>query len=468
MPEDLLRAAGTSSLGDRLSLVMTRLRSSGTPPRSDVEPALDRSFWLPTARTFSLTGSARISPPHPRRRDRPTGRAARRQLHRHRGLLGGTAARRPPGRGHRHPRRELEHHLGARVRRRLPGRRVAAVHAAKPDQLRPSRPADRGRRPALGPHPDHGGGRQRLGHGRPAPRRRLDGARIGGRRPRLLAHAHRSEHPHHRGPGAHREHAQLLLTLPHRHAHRHRRGGDPRAGRRPGAGRPSPRRAATTCWPWTAARCGRRSRGRRPPPSTARRSPSPCAAPTPAGSPSAPAPTPWRACPARRPASTSTSWPWTRPPGGGAMPLADPGTLAPPPVAPAPTVRVTSQSSTSIHETVSGLSTVVPRLRPRPRTEHQPRVDGHRGGRLQPRRPDPRRRIRQRLAGRPGHAGWSDPRRLGVRRAHLDAPARGRRRPRRLGPGHRPLRRPRRRAPTARTTAPATVPAETVAGRRQQ
>jgi len=62
MPEDLLRATGTSSLADRLTLLMTRLRASGTPPRSDVETSLQRSFWLPTARTFSLTGQARISP----------------------------------------------------------------------------------------------------------------------------------------------------------------------------------------------------------------------------------------------------------------------------------------------------------------------------------------------------------------------------------------------------------------------
>jgi len=41
---------------------MTRLRASGTPPRADVEHSLQRSFWLPTARTFSLTGQARISP----------------------------------------------------------------------------------------------------------------------------------------------------------------------------------------------------------------------------------------------------------------------------------------------------------------------------------------------------------------------------------------------------------------------
>ena len=53
---------GPSSSLDRLSLVMTRLRSSGTPPFYDTETTLDRSFWLPTARTFSLTGSASISP----------------------------------------------------------------------------------------------------------------------------------------------------------------------------------------------------------------------------------------------------------------------------------------------------------------------------------------------------------------------------------------------------------------------
>ena len=62
MPQDLLRAAGASSAADRLSLVMTRLRSSGTPPFYDTETSLNRTFWLPTARTFSMTGSATISP----------------------------------------------------------------------------------------------------------------------------------------------------------------------------------------------------------------------------------------------------------------------------------------------------------------------------------------------------------------------------------------------------------------------
>ena len=62
MPQDLLRASGASSISDRLSLVMTRLRASGTPPRADVETSLRRTFWLPTPRTFALTGQARVSP----------------------------------------------------------------------------------------------------------------------------------------------------------------------------------------------------------------------------------------------------------------------------------------------------------------------------------------------------------------------------------------------------------------------
>ena len=62
LPQDLLRMAGPSSNKDRLTFLFTRLRSSGAPPRSDTEPFLSRSFWMPTARTFSLTGQARISP----------------------------------------------------------------------------------------------------------------------------------------------------------------------------------------------------------------------------------------------------------------------------------------------------------------------------------------------------------------------------------------------------------------------
>ncbi len=77
MPEDLLRSAGPASAHDRLSLIMTRLRGPGTPPRADVETSLARTFWLPTARTFSMTGTARISPLVPDDRiDRLVGRSS--------------------------------------------------------------------------------------------------------------------------------------------------------------------------------------------------------------------------------------------------------------------------------------------------------------------------------------------------------------------------------------------------------
>jgi len=61
MPEDLLRAAGTSSLSHRLTLVMSRQRSQAVPPRTDPEVDLDRQFTLPTARTFALSGTAEVS-----------------------------------------------------------------------------------------------------------------------------------------------------------------------------------------------------------------------------------------------------------------------------------------------------------------------------------------------------------------------------------------------------------------------
>ncbi len=61
MPQDLLRSVGQGSIADPLTLTMTRLRGSGAPPRLDAELTLDRSFWLPTARTFTLTGQARVA-----------------------------------------------------------------------------------------------------------------------------------------------------------------------------------------------------------------------------------------------------------------------------------------------------------------------------------------------------------------------------------------------------------------------
>jgi hypothetical protein len=62
MPTDLLSTAGGSSLSHQLVLTMTRDRANPAEPfKEDTESTIDRVFTLPTARTFSLTGTARIS-----------------------------------------------------------------------------------------------------------------------------------------------------------------------------------------------------------------------------------------------------------------------------------------------------------------------------------------------------------------------------------------------------------------------
>jgi arabinofuranan 3-O-arabinosyltransferase len=61
MPSDLLDAFGTSSLSHRLAIVMSRERVAPIPPLSDLEPTLSREFTLPTARTFTLTGTATVN-----------------------------------------------------------------------------------------------------------------------------------------------------------------------------------------------------------------------------------------------------------------------------------------------------------------------------------------------------------------------------------------------------------------------
>jgi hypothetical protein len=60
LPTDLLSQAGSSSLSHPLDILMQRSRVSG-PPRQDPELEMDRSFTLPTARTFSLGGEAEIN-----------------------------------------------------------------------------------------------------------------------------------------------------------------------------------------------------------------------------------------------------------------------------------------------------------------------------------------------------------------------------------------------------------------------
>ena len=62
LPQDMLRSLGSSSTSDRLAIILTRLRVAPEPPRGDPETSISRIFWLPSARTFMLTGEAAIDP----------------------------------------------------------------------------------------------------------------------------------------------------------------------------------------------------------------------------------------------------------------------------------------------------------------------------------------------------------------------------------------------------------------------
>lgn len=62
MPDDLLGALGTASSDHPLVLVMNRDAIRPVPPRSQPELSISRSFDLPSARTFELTGNATVSP----------------------------------------------------------------------------------------------------------------------------------------------------------------------------------------------------------------------------------------------------------------------------------------------------------------------------------------------------------------------------------------------------------------------
>ncbi len=62
MPQDLLNALGTDAATHPLVVLMSRDAVRGVPPRTDPEPALERTFTLPGPRAFALTGSASVNP----------------------------------------------------------------------------------------------------------------------------------------------------------------------------------------------------------------------------------------------------------------------------------------------------------------------------------------------------------------------------------------------------------------------
>ncbi len=105
MPTDL-SSLGAASAANRLTVVMTRQRTSPYPPRSDPETTIARQFTLPTARTFTLSGSASLSALIPDDEiDRLVGRSSTGRAAYGR-LLVGPAPGRPAGHGVRHARRE--------------------------------------------------------------------------------------------------------------------------------------------------------------------------------------------------------------------------------------------------------------------------------------------------------------------------------------------------------------------------
>jgi hypothetical protein len=77
LPRDLLDEVGEASHDRSLDLVLTRLRTDPDDwTRGDDEMVLDRSFDLPTARSFTLTGTAvrpAVPPTRPRRPPRHPG-----------------------------------------------------------------------------------------------------------------------------------------------------------------------------------------------------------------------------------------------------------------------------------------------------------------------------------------------------------------------------------------------------------
>ncbi len=61
LPTDLLGAVGAAAKDDRVIILLHRLRAATVPPRTDPELSMSRAFLLPSARTFSISGSVSVS-----------------------------------------------------------------------------------------------------------------------------------------------------------------------------------------------------------------------------------------------------------------------------------------------------------------------------------------------------------------------------------------------------------------------
>ena len=260
MPTQMLTSLGTTSAADRLTVVMTRQRTSQYPPRDDPETTISRQFTLPTARTFTLTGSASLSALIPDDEvDRLVGRATTPATTVAGRVLLGPPARRRAGDGLGHRRRQPDDGLATGPRLEGPGRFHADLRPGEAAGAQQPRHAGDRRRPALGAHrhDDHVG--QPGAHGDAATDRRRH--RAGGRhhgarllsRPDRLAlrgHVHRASVPS----------TPPTTTPPARWSSR---SASPRSAfrvcGRPRHPQPCPGTAWPTCSPSTASRSTSRS-----------------------------------------------------------------------------------------------------------------------------------------------------------------------------------------------------------------
>ena len=171
LPVDLLDTAGPASLNNPLTVLLTRLRTNPTVAvRSDEERSIQREFSLPTARSFTLGGEARLSDAASDvRLDRTLGLPLAEQ-----GRCHASSGRRLPGglanRASSAIDGDTEHLVQPRIPR--PERRVHGLPASGTDLLRSLRPYGVERRTPLRATSAPDRSRRQGGHEGRAPRHR--------------------------------------------------------------------------------------------------------------------------------------------------------------------------------------------------------------------------------------------------------------------------------------------------------
>ena len=168
LPTDLFKAAGSDGASQPLSIMLSRDRANPQEPfKTDTELSMSREFTLPTARTFNLGGTARISATTSDRiLDELLGRAAKRrrsaarQRRRHGDLVFGAARiarlRGPSSAIDDNPKTAWTNSFGGNI-----GSWVQIQSASGPTTVLQAQPAGHRRRQALGADDHHAAGRRR-------------------------------------------------------------------------------------------------------------------------------------------------------------------------------------------------------------------------------------------------------------------------------------------------------------------